>query len=81
MERTLHGPLEKRKLFDGSLGCYSGRKFHINLKPGSDIYYCKKLYSIPVEKLNLAKKELESDNAKLGFSRRYVSPNGHAHAH
>jgi hypothetical protein len=29
-----------KKLYDGSLGCYLGRKFHINLKSGTVPYHC-----------------------------------------
>ena len=56
----LYDVLKKRKkLFDGSLGCYTGRKFHIDLKPGTVPFHCKQPYSIPVNKLDLAKSELE----------------------
>jgi hypothetical protein len=56
---------KQEKLFDGSLGCYSGCKFHIDLKPGTDPYHCKQPNLIPVDKLELTKKELERQ-CKIG---------------
>jgi hypothetical protein len=50
---------KRQKLFNGGLGCYTGRKFHIKLKEGTVPFHCKQPYSIPVDKQQLAKEELE----------------------
>jgi hypothetical protein len=56
----LYDILKKRqRLFDGSLGCYTCHKFDIDLKPGIVPYHCKQPYSIPANKLDLARAELE----------------------
>jgi hypothetical protein len=54
---------KQKKQFNGSLGCYSGHKFHIDLKPVTKLYHCKQPYSMPVDKLKLSKKEFEHRGA------------------
>ena len=47
------------KLFNGKLGCYPHRKFHIDLKPGTKPYHCKAPYPVPVKLAPIVKEELE----------------------
>jgi hypothetical protein len=61
---------ENTKLFDGTLGVYPHRKFHIDLMPGAVPKHFK-LYTIPVIHLEAFKKELVH-LAKLGE----LSPQG-----
>jgi len=46
------------RLFDGSLGRYPKRKFHIALKPDSKPYHCKGPYSVAYQNLEVLKHEL-----------------------
>ena len=47
------------KLFNGKLGCFPHRDFHIDLKPGSKPYYCKRPYPIPTTLRPIVKDELD----------------------
>lgn len=47
------------KLFSGKLGRYPHRKFHIDLKPGTTPYHCKRPYPIPASLRPIVKQELD----------------------
>jgi hypothetical protein len=49
--------MEHAKLFDGTLGVYSHRKFHIDLVPGAIAKHARP-YPVPVIHLSAVKKEL-----------------------
>jgi hypothetical protein len=46
-------------LFSGCIGCYTKRKFHINLKPRTAPYHIKRLYHISVHNIPAYKQEME----------------------
>lgn len=50
--------MQFKDLFDGSLGRYPKRQFHIDLKAGSVPYHCKGPYSVPAINLGVLKQEL-----------------------
>ena len=47
------------QLFDGTLGCYPKRKFHIELKEDAVPYHCKAPYPVPSYNLPVLKQELD----------------------
>ena len=47
------------KLFDGSLGLYTKRKFHIDLKDDAVPFHVRAPYSVPVQNLPVLKQELD----------------------
>ena len=47
------------KLFDGTLGKYPKRKFHIDLKEDAVPYHCKGPYSVPAANLPILKEEIQ----------------------
>ena len=47
------------KLFDGSLGRYPKRKFHLELKEGATPYHCKSPYPVPSYNMPVLKQELD----------------------
>ncbi len=48
--------MEHTKQFDGTLGVYPHRKFHIDLVPGAIVKYARP-YPVPVMHLSIFKKE------------------------
>jgi hypothetical protein len=50
---------DRRELFSGRIGCYTKRKFHIDLKPGAKPYRCKHPYRIAQCDIPAYKKEME----------------------
>ena len=69
-QQELYYVLHKyKKVFDGSLGCYPKRKFHIELKPDAVPYHCDRPYSVPVSVREVFKKELERQ-VELGILER-----------
>jgi hypothetical protein len=50
---------ENESLFQGKLGFYPHRKFHIELKPNAIPYYQKEPYLVSREHYNVLKKELD----------------------
>jgi hypothetical protein len=66
---------EHIKLFDGTLGVYPHRKFHIDLMPGAVPKHFRP-YTIPVVHLEALKMEL-IHLVKLGYYLLKVPVNGH----
>ena len=52
------------KLFDGTLGCYPKRKFHIDQIEGSVPYHCKGPYAVPAINMPVLKQELHEQCEK-----------------
>ena len=57
------------ELFSGKLGRYPHRKFHIDLKPGTKPYHCKRPYAIPTSQRETVKEELDRQ-VKIGVLER-----------
>jgi hypothetical protein len=58
---------ERRALhFSGRIGCYTKRKFHIELKPGT-VPYVKKLYHISIHNIPANKREMERLQESIGI--------------
>ena len=68
-DQLLHVLRKHQKLFDGTLGRYPKREFHIELIDGAKPYHCKGPYSVPVQNRAVLKRELERQ-CELGILQR-----------
>jgi hypothetical protein len=57
-------------LFSGRIGCYTKRKFHIELKPGTVPYHVKRPYYISVHVIPAYKRKMECQES-IGVLKRW----------